>query len=332
MTSSDRNGNQAAAAQRGMSRRFAWLAFAIVAAIGLYTAGWFYAAQRLETAVVQAIGDARGRGAEADCTKAQARGYPFRIGLFCDGIAYSDRRSGIAVSGTGLRSAAQIYQPTRIVGELDRISIGLARAGLELDLSDIRYSTHFASPLPEILSVAGTGLSAAQIAGDKLAAAAEAQIHMRPRGPDIDFAGTVSALRIEPSTGIPPNLPPIDGEWDLTVNDAIARLRHGSDSLRGIAGEIRALTARSGTAGIGLSGPVSVDQDGLVDATLTVAISDPAALVAILRKAFPGMRPQLGQAEVLLTAMGDSPQLPLSISKGEMRMGFFSIGRIPPLD
>lgn len=332
MTSSEQNAKRTAAARRGMSRRFAWFAFAIVAAIGLYTAGWFYAAQRLETAVAQAIGDARGRGAEADCTKAQARGYPFRIGLFCDGIAYSDRRSGIAVSGTGLRSAAQIYQPARIVGELDRISIDLARARLALDLSDIRYSTHFARPLPEILSVAGTGLSAAEIAGSKLAAASQAEFHMRPRGADIDLAGTVSALRLEPSADIPPNLPPIDGEWDVTLSNGIARLRQGSDSLRGVAGEIRALTARAGTAGIGLSGPVAVGQDGLVDADLTVAITDPAALVAILRKAFPAMRPQLGQAEVLLTAMGDSPRLPLSISKGEMRMGFFSIGRIPPLD
>ena len=107
MTSSDQNGNSAPAPRRGMSRRFAWLAFAIIAAIGLYTAGWFYLADRLETHVAQAIGKARGRGAEADCTKAQARGYPFRIGLFCDGVAYSDRKVGVSLSGTGLRSAAR---------------------------------------------------------------------------------------------------------------------------------------------------------------------------------------------------------------------------------
>ncbi|MFH1795669.1 MAG: DUF2125 domain-containing protein [Pseudomonadota bacterium] len=332
MTSSDQNGNRAPAPRRGMSRRFAWLAFAIIAAIGLYTAGWFYFADRLETAVAQAIGKARDRGAEADCTRAQARGYPFRIGLFCDGVAYSDRKVGVSLSGTGLRSAAQIYQPSRIVGELDRLSIDLARAGVAIDMSDLRYSTRLASPLPDLVSVAGSGLLAAELSGTKLAAASAAQAHMRPRGHDLDLAGSVSQLRLEPRTGAPPDLPALDGAWDVTLKQGVALLRTGADSLRGISTDIRNVTVTSGTAGVSVSGPFAIDQAGLVDATLTIAITDPSTLISILRRAFPDMRPQLGQAEALLTAMGDTPQLPLSISQGEMRMGFFTVGRIPPLD
>ena len=330
MASSDQNGNKAP--PRAMSRRFAWLAFAIIAAIGLYTAGWFYLADRMEDDVARVIGEARDRGAEADCTRAQARGYPFRIGLFCDGVAYADRKAGISLSGTGLRSAAQIYQPDRIVGELDTLSIDLARAGLGVDLSDIRYSTRLASPLPELVSVAGTRLAAAEASGARLAAASAAQAHMRPRGEDLDIAGSVSQLRLEKQSGAPPDLPPLDAAWDLTLEQGVALLQTSPDSLRGMSSEIRNITVKSGTAGIVVSGPFAVDRAGLIDATLTIAISDPSALIAILRQVFPDMRPQLGQAEALLAAMGDNPRLPLSISKGEMQMGFFSVGRIPPLD
>ncbi|MCO5161758.1 MAG: DUF2125 domain-containing protein [Mesorhizobium sp.] len=332
MTSSDQNGGKAPSPRRGMSRRFAWLAFAIVAAIGLYTAGWFYLAGQLEAKVAAALGKARDRGAEADCTKAQARGYPFRIGLFCDGVAYADREVGVSLSGTGLRSAAQVYQPSRLVGELDRLSIDLARAGLELDLSDIRYSARLAQPLPDLVSVSGSGLSAAELSGARLAAAAAGQAHMRPRGPDLDLAGSVSQLRLEAASGAPPDLPALDGEWDVTLKDGVTLVRSTPRSLRGLSSEIRNMTVKSGTASIGISGPFAVDQAGLVDATLTIAIADPAELISILRRAFPDMRPQLGQAEAVLGALGDTPQLPLTISKGEVRMGFFSVGRIPPVE
>ena len=58
----------------------------------------------------------------------------------------------------------------------------------------------------------------------------------------------------------------------------------------------------------------------------------PAALLAIVRTAFPQLAPQLGQIEVLVTAMGQNPRLPLSVAKGVVRMGFFTLGVIPPLD
>jgi hypothetical protein len=314
----------------GMSRRFAWFAFAIVAAIGLYTAGWFYAASRLEGEVASVIARARASGAEADCTNAQARGYPFRIGLFCDGVAWSDRSAGTALTGMGLRSAAQVYQPTRIVGELDTLRIDLAEGqGVRIDMSDIRYSTRLAAPLPELVSVSGAAIKAAALSGQPLASAGSAEAHMRPRGVDLDLAGRFAALTIEGDAA--PDLPPLDGDVDLTVLDGVARVTGGAAGLRGLSTEIRNLTINGGDAGVTISGPFAVDAAGLVDATLTLSIRNPKALIAILAVALPEMRPQLGQAEALIGAMGDNPQLPLAISKGRVRMGFFTLGRIPPL-
>jgi hypothetical protein len=315
-----------------MSRRFAIFAFVILAAIGLYTAGWFYAAGRLESEVAQTLERVRARGSSAECTKPEARGYPFRIGLFCDGVAYSDPRDGIAVSGTGLRSAAQVYQPAKVVGELDSLSVDLRPAGLEIDLSDIRYSTHLARPLPELASVEGRGIVAGEIAGARLGTAETAQAHMRPRGTDLDLAGTITALRIDPAAGVAAGVPPVDGEWDLTLTDGVARLRRGVASLRGISGEIRTLVARSGTASLAVAGPVSIDAEGLVDAQFTVSVVEPSAILSIVKTAFPQAAQQLNQVDLMLNAMGERPQIPLAISKGVVRVAFFTIGRIPPLD
>lgn len=330
MTSSEQNST--GAPRSGMSRRFAWFAFAILAAIGLYTAGWFYAADRLEGEVANVIAKARARGAEADCTHAQAHGYPFRLGLFCDGVAYSDRSAGIALTGMGLRSAAQIYQPSRIVGELDTLRLELAEGvGVRIDLTDIRYSTRLASPLPGILSVSGKTVTATALSGDPLAAARNAEAHMRPNGADLDLAGRFLGLTMTPAAGAPAGLPPLDGDVDLTVVDGVARAAGPQRSLRGLSTEIRNLTVNGGETGVTIAGPFAIDAAGLVDATLTLSIRNPAALAAILAAALPEMRPQLAQAEVLITAMGDNPQLPLAITKGQIRLGFFTLGRIPPL-
>lgn len=329
MASSDHN--PADPPQKGMSRRFAWFAFAIVAAIGLYTAGWFYAANRLESEVAGAIAKARARGVETDCTHAQARGYPFRIGLFCDGVAYSDRQAGIALTGMGLRSAAQIYQPKRIVGELDTLRLDIAEGeGVRIELTDIRYSTHLASPLPELLSVSGAAIKASELSGEPLATAQRAEAHMRPRGVDLDLAGRFAGVTIE-DPDAPAGLPPLDGDIDLTVLDGVARALGHAASLRGLSTEIRNLTINGGDAGITIAGPFAIDAAGLVDANLTLSIRNPRALITILGTALPEMRPQLAQAEALIGAMGDNPQLPLAIAKGRVRMGFFTIGRIPPL-
>lgn len=315
-----------------MSRRFAWFAFAVVAAIGLYTAGWFYAANRLESELAGAIAKARARGAETDCTHAQARGYPFRLGLFCDGVAYSDRQAGISLTGMGLRSAAQIYQPRRIVGELDTLRLDLHDGeGIRIELADIRYSTRLASPLPELLSVSGEAIKAAALSGEPLATARGAEAHMRPRGADLDLAGRFVGLTMVEGAGAPAGVPPLDGDIDLTVLDGVARAIGHTGGLRGLSTEIRNLTINGGDSGVTISGPFAVDAAGLVDANLTLSIRNPKALVAILSVALPEMRPQLAQAEALIGALGDNPQLPLAIAKGRVRMGFFTIGRIPPL-
>ena len=75
------------------------------------------------------IAAVNGDGVSAECANPTARGYPFRIGLYCDRVAFADDAEGIRLTAGGFRSAGQIYDPMRFVAELDGpASIALPRA------------------------------------------------------------------------------------------------------------------------------------------------------------------------------------------------------------
>ena len=315
-------------AGKSMSRRFAWFAAAIVAGIGLYTAGWFWAADRLESETARTVQRLRADGKEADCTAPTARGYPFRIGLYCDGIAFADRRQGLSVSGSGLRSAAQIYQPFRIVGELDTLATELdAPAGIRTTARDIRFSTRLARPLPEIASVESGAISAFDFDGRVLGSAQGSIAHARPRGTDLDLAGSLKGL----VTPLVAGLPPIDVDADVTVLDGVAKLQSRLQSLRGNSIDIRNLAANAQDGGAAVAGKAAVDADGLVDATLEINIRNPSAVANHLATAMPQLAPDIARYGRIISAMGDNPKIPITIVKGEVKLGIFTIGRVLPL-
>lgn len=142
-------------------RRFFWFVVAIVATASLYSAGWFYAADRLVERVEADVAALNRDGRRASCENAAVRGYPFRIGVFCRSVMFEDARGGFAFRARQFRSAAQVYQPMRIIGELDGPATLEAPGlnALDLDWSSLRASVRLASPRPERVSVEGRGLT-----------------------------------------------------------------------------------------------------------------------------------------------------------------------------
>lgn len=319
-------------------RRFFWLALAVVLAGALYTAGWFYAARLVVEEVQGAVAALNGNGRRASCEEPQARGYPFRIGVFCRSVMFEDAREGVGFRARALRSAAQVYQPWRIVGELD----GPARLeapglnALALDWSALRASVRLASPLPERTSFEATGLTVRldeqTDAAPALASSDSVEVHMRPAGDDVDLAVRFAGLRLdEEVVGTAATVPPLSGLVDLSL--AGGALPGGLDgSLRGRSGTVRTLTVSAeGGAGVTVSGPVSVDEAGLIDADLRVTVREPMALAKILGDLAPHARREIELALSAMAGTGQAPGLPLRIVKGEARLGFVPLGAIPPL-
>ena len=322
---------------RSMARRFFWLALLIVLAIAGYTAGWFWLAGEMETRAKAMLAGFGGRGDRAVCENVEARGYPFRIGLFCDAMFFEARREGLAVATGAMRSAAQVYDPLRIVAEVDgpaRVNI----AGIEpLDLNwaTLRASARLARPVPSRLSAEATELRAeADLAGGRspILTAGRAELHLRGNGEDVDLAARFD--RLLPDAGFlgTGQLPVLGGLADVVWRGGAELARQGRFHPRGNSFDLRSIdvTAENGARMV-LRGPLSIGEDGLIDAQLQVMVSEPAALAALVTTAAPELAQQVNTALAGLSLLGDTPTLPLTIVKGVATLGFIPLGTIPPI-
>ena len=320
------------------SRRFFWLALSIVLAIAAYTGAWFYAAARLAEQVETTVATLNEGGSRASCENADARGYPFRIGLFCDSVMYENAGEGLAFRAGAFRSAAQVYDPSHIIGELDGPATVAAPglSALEVDWSGLRASMRLASPLFERISIEGSNITARPDRNEPdtraFGTVESGELHARPVGVDLDLAARFSGLALDGSLLEGRELPPLDGLLDASIVNG-AELAAANPGLRGRSGTIRNLTLSTGEdARLSIAGPVSIDQAGLVDAELQVSVRDPGEIARILGNLVPDMREEIEMGFSAISAMGETPTLPMTIRKGEISLGFLSLGSIPPID
>lgn len=315
-------------------RRILWLGVGVLVLIGAYTAGWFWLARKIEGEAGAVLANLEARGVKAECANPAARGYPFRIGLYCDKVTFEQSAEALSVSAGAFRSAGQIYDPMRLVAELDGpATVSAPETGpLTLDWKNLRASARLAQPLPERVSLEGVGLRVAAAGGAPLVSADSFEGHMRPNGADLDLAARFAGLALDPTLVDGRGIPALSGEADLSVTDGVGLIGQRVRELRGRSGVIRDLSLTLGPQGaLKLSGPFSIDGDGLITATLKVAISEPKALAASLAQVFPEQADKIDQGIVGLSFLGSQPSLPLRINKGKASLGFIPLGKIPPV-
>lgn len=328
MASSERRPNYA--------RRFMALAIFIVLAIAAYSAGWYYLARQIDAGAQTALVELERAGLAAVCADRSVRGYPFRIGLYCDSVAADHAAEGVTFSAGQFRSAGQIYDPRFIIGELDapaRFEMrGLPPLALDWDI--LRASVRLASPLPKRVSLESRAIVIAT-AETPVAAMEEVEAHMRPDGQDLDLALRFDGLSLDPALVQGRQVPALSGDADIALADGVAFAASGARNLRGRSGTIRNVRLAAGEASIALAGPFAVDDEGLVNAELTVAVENPRELSALLGQALPEFADQIETAfsglAVLGGVGGDTPTLPLTISQGRISIAFLDLGEIPPL-
>ncbi|WP_292667269.1 DUF2125 domain-containing protein, partial [Mesorhizobium sp.] len=93
----------------------------------------------------------------------------------------------------------------------------------------------------------------------------------------------------------------------VTLKNGVALIAAPPKSLRGQSIEIAKLDLSSGTARITVSGPVSIDAEGLVDASLMIKLKDPKAVAAILAGAVPEHKSEIEQGFAALAMLGKEP-------------------------
>ena len=148
--------------------------------------------------------------------------------LSCDSLGYEDAGRNIVATAGSLSTAAQVYQPMRVVAELD----GPLRAALPglpqlwLDWDNLRASARLARPLPQILSVEAGGF-AGQTDPDEgdpvmLFSAEKVEGHLRPKGADLDAAGSFAGLEIDAAAVGGRTVPVFNGSGDARLANGVA--------------------------------------------------------------------------------------------------------------
>ena len=328
------------AARKPKSRRsLVWAAVFVAALFGAYSAGWFYLADRVRTEAAQAIAAINVNGVNADCVNLAVSGYPLRFAVTCDALAYEDDARNIAASSGSISAVAPFLQPMSpvisLTGPLRTTAPGIVP--LWLDWDRLRADTSLSWPLPERIALHAEGFSGQTDPQDEtdpvqLFSAGKAETILHPSGADLDVQVDFNDLQIDAEAVGGRVLPPLDGIGDATLKNGLTLLATQPKSLRGQAIDFRQLDLSSGTAGVSIAGPISVDADGLIDANLTIKIQNPGAVSAHMVTAIPELKRQIEQGFSALALLGNAPSMPLKIVKGKASLGFIPLGRIGPVE
>lgn len=335
----------AASSRTSITRKIWMLAIGVLAVIALYTAGWFYAASALKEKTLAVLGSQEENGISAECVDAEYKGYPFRIGLFCSGVRLDDRNSGISATLGPLRSAAQVYDPGRIVWEAD----GPAQVRTSHGLTVTSTWENMQSSLSA--RARGVERSSTVILGSKTSIVSSAdnlsfglntdrsEIHLRQNGQDLDAALLLENVHAT-SSQWPQFLPAAaTASIDVTLVGR-AGMIDGTDpaglALRNTEGEMRTLTVDLGEGRIlTLTGPFSIDTEGYVSGRMKLRVEQIDAWRNSLAEIFPEMAPVLKTAAGMLSALtggGQSATIDLTVNKGKvLAAGLIPLGEIPPI-
>ncbi|KAA3451149.1 hypothetical protein C7I87_08690 [Mesorhizobium sp. SARCC-RB16n] len=331
MTSSDER-------QPGNRRRLWWLAAFILVLFALYSAGWFYLASRVRSEADKTVATLNKSGIQAGCANLQVSGYPLSFAVSCDNLAYEDDAKNIAASAGSFNATAQIVQPlspfANLRGPLRTSVPGMMP--LWIDWDNLQANVKLWYPLPRRISLQAEGLSGQTDPADdtdpvELFSAGKASGQLQPNSGDLDYVGSFGDLEIDPDAIGGRVLPALDASGDATLKNGVALVGTQVKSLRGQRIEIRNLDLSSGTARITVSGPLSVDAEGLVDADLMIRIKDPKAVASILAGAIPEQKNAIEQGFGALALLGSEPSMPLKVAKGKASLGFIPLGKIKPV-
>lgn len=318
------------------SRKFVWLAAAILGGILLWTIGWFLFAARVEGHLPAALADMTGASATADCANADIRGYPFRFGVFCDAVSYADPAGGVTATTGAFRSAAQFYRPGHIVGEIDG-PLALSAPGIDaqVDWQVLQASVHAALHGIDRGSLDGRTISFdidGTVLARKLSLQAERfTAHARRNGADLDIAAYGERLQ-SGLVGLTANAVTLEatlpGQAGLLDSPYTAPVRPVQTLLHRLAIELDQASS------LEISGPVRIGVDGLLSGALQVTIRNQQRFIELAGAIDPEIAELLNRFAPLLASLDTRPgddgiTLPLTLTDNRVSLGMFPLGELP---
>lgn len=345
----------AAPIEKKSSKRGAWslVAFILLLIIGVCGA-WYYASQKLEETVHNYQQRLLARDRIVDCENLQVRGFPFRLGIFCDRILLENTKTRSIVTSSAIRSAAQLYDPGKFIVEFDGPArLDDAQLGIfKLNWQSLRASGRVNLDGLEYSSIIAHAIAIHKDAGPTPLATSETlELHVRKlNGNDFDLAigagnfnlTEVSSQSIQKSPAIQKS-PVIQASLEFTATDIFSVIQQRKNLIShlktsGGGGHLNAFKLVVPNDGIlEISGPISIDTNGLLSGVLEIAVTKPQSLVQFFSIFMPDKSIDLSQIETMLQMLSpkntdtQSHKLKIHIREGNIHLGLFPIGRIPRL-
>jgi len=326
-----------ATSSSSISRKFAWLAGAVVAGGLLWTTGWYVFATRVETGLPATLAQFVGPAASAECTGADVRGYPFRFGVFCETVTYANADEGISANAGAFRSAAQVYRPQHAVAEIDGpLVLNTSGLALRADWQVLKASARAVTNGLDRGSIEAQNVSF-DIDGSGLAQrfalqAEKMTAHARRNGADLDLATYVDSMRND----LLPGLTAKAFAFEATLADQSSLLEIPFIPLHGPFDAVlhRLAIEFDETSSLELSGPVQIDADNRVSGTLELTISNLQQFTELASGFNPEIAGLFRQFGPVIAALDTKPDddavtLPLTIRSNLISLGFIPLGQLP---
>jgi hypothetical protein len=308
---------------------------ALLVLIGVaYTFAWMHLAGVVRSRVELTLAALRETGATADCADRDIHGFPLRFVLECKSIRYADPAGGSVITAASMRATAAVYNPRRILIDLAEPALLQAPGIGPIVLHWHKMQGRLLPPLggDAAIAIHGEALVAERTQSEPLLAVASLRGSAKAAGVDADLGLHFDGLEFGPSLAELGALPPLSGDAELVATGGADLIFGEVRSFRGRSAKIRELTLSPGDdTSITVKGRASVDDQGRLDANLKVRLRKPQELAAALKIAFPDEAKEIDNAVAMVSMLGNDPLVPVTIHNGKISVGFFPLGRIPPL-
>ncbi len=332
MASSDQSVN--------VSRKIVRLGIFIVAACVIYTAAWYFATNKVQNWLQDAMQSGRGSGYQIECPGLELKGFPFRVGLFCDSMTMQGHAYGAGLSTGAIRSAAQVYDPGHAVFEIDGPALLQPSVGLfgEFDWSLFHGSVIANLDGVDRMSIetndATAALSSSFTNHRADVEVGQGALHVRQFSGDLDVVASASNAKVD-TTLLRHQLPRFSATVDLTLAK-LGGLLNGKRFAGGpVEGQMRRLALDFASQGsLAITGPFTISQDGYLSGEFDVQVEDFDALAAVLSASFPQSESTIMASRQLVADLspdGKRGRVRVTVSSGTILLGVIPVGFIPPI-
>jgi hypothetical protein len=340
------------ARERGRRRGVKWLTGLIIVLALLWCGVWYGAGRAAQAGVNRLAAAVSARGGTLSWEEQDIGGFPLALDFHGSGLKFAYAPDSVAGGLNRLTARAPLYDPGRVTADLvSPFEFNAPDKGIALTASWSDASIHADAGLSGLTRAGGRidGLAMDQT-GPRLpirhVSAKHADFLAEPATTADDYRLTAVANEVSLDRSDGKSYPPVDARLDLTALHFGASL--GTDPKRAIRAwlkdggklHVERLALASGSFSmVATNGDLTLDQDGLLSGKAMLAITGLAGLPDLAEQFKSGIHDRVVKIVAVVNALtkpadggGDTREVPVSINKGLVSVGFMPIPiPIPPM-